>query len=359
MAVYITMIAWCLFWGYLLDHKVIYRNTLDKVIFQMMPFLAVFIVSAIRYDVGDDYSGTYTNIYLRLLNGDIDERVEPFIMLLYKAMALVDANLQWYFIITSFIICILVDKSIKQQSEDKQLSYFIFICGTFLFFSYNGIRQSIGMALFYYSLFFLFSNRRNNYNIKDSAKYFFTNSVGVMNHMSSALFLPLFFLLKKKIPIKIKFTILMSLFISSTYLVPYIMGLLAQTKFVLYVGNGAYIAENKWNASMFFNLFILILYEIVLYKNKACKEKDIVYDNIHFYGVVVSMFTTCIPLVLRLFVSFRYIEYLSIPNLIMHANRKYRIMIIIMVYALYFAYFVYMVGVLHGNKALPYQTFFQ
>lgn len=130
-----------------------------------------------------------------------------------------------------------------------------------------------------------------------------------------------------------------------------------QTKYYIYINNGAFNALSSLNLSSILNIIIFIAYEVFIPKKD---KKDIIYSNIHFIGIIISLFLTQIPLMLRIFMSFRYIEFLSVPNLIKKLGlKKFNKKVIqIFVYIFYFTYFIYGVYIMNGNTVLPYKTIF-
>lgn len=353
MLIYVSLIYICLFLGYFVERK---QNKIKpKVISKFIIFMLIFLISAMRYDVGTDYSGTYTDTYNRILN-NIDVRMEAIPYFIYKCMALFKASNQWIFIITSFIITYYVCKTIFEQSSMKRLSLFIYICGTFYFFSFNGVRQAVAMAIFYYSLIYVKENRL--------FEYMRNTFIGSMFHFSEIIFMPMYFILRHRFSMIFKVTSLAILYTSSSYLMPFMFSLMSRTKYAMYVSHWKYQAMDGLNFSMILNLIILAMYEFLLWKSDKSTRKgkqerksmDVIYGNIHYVGACVSMFATSLPLCLRLFINFRYIEFLSIPALIMNVPKRYKKIVTVMVYVIYTAYFVWNVGMKNGNEVLPYKT---
>ena len=314
-----------------------------------MTFFSLFIVSAIRYDVGKDYMDTYVFTYKKVINGANNIRMDIALMLFYRVMAFFKSSAQWIFVITSFIINWFIYKSIDDQSENCQISYWIYMCGMFYFFSMNGVRQALTISLFYYSLRYV-----REKNIK---KYMFLNGLGCLFHTSAVIFLPLYFVLGKKIKFKFKMMLSLAVFLGGNILVPLISTFLLRTKYSMYLTNSAYSAQESFSFSMILNIVLFLLYEWSMKKKED--DKSIIYSNIHFVGIIVTLFATSLPLVMRVFVSFRFIEFLSVPHLInIQPRRKYRQLINAAVLAIYFVYFIWGVYVKNGNAVLPYQTVF-
>ena len=106
-------------------------------------------------------------------------------------------------------------------------------------------------------------------------------------------------------------------------------------------------------------ILIFVLYEIVIWMKKSDNNQAIIYSNIHFCGVIVSLLATSLPMMIRIFMSFRYLEFLSVPYLIeIQPKRKYKQLIELAVILLYLVYFIHGVLIENGNTVLPYRTIF-
>lgn len=327
-------------------NKTINKRDYKSLLF--ITFFALFIISAIRYNVGKDYNDTYVFTYRLVLADASYIRADLGIIAIYKIMAFLKANVQWIFVITSFLVNYFVCKSIVTQSKKQFLSYWIYICGTFYFFSMNGVRQSIAIAIFYYSVQYI--------KEKKVKTYFLLNGVGCLFHASAVIFLPLYFILGRRFKTKTKLFVAIVVLVGGKLILPYIMNILLQTKYAIYLTNSAYSALDTINFSMILNIALFILFEWRI--RKKSDENSIIYSNIHYAGLIVTLFATSIPLMIRIFVSFRYIEFLSVPHLVEVAGRKrYRKIIEFFIITIYFAYFVHGVLIKNGNTVLPYQTF--
>lgn len=347
MFVYLSLIIFCTFNGFLID-KI--KNKKDKRVIALcsMIFLFLFLVSALRYDVGKDYMDTYVFSYKKIVYGYKNVRMDIAVKIIYRLMAKIRASYQWIFVITSFFINFFACKSIITQSNNCKLSFMIYLCGTFYFFSMNGVRQSIAITIFYYSFKYI---KEKNFKM-----YFILNIIGAMFHSSALIFIPLYFIVQKKYKFKSKIVIILVTLFATKSIVPLVASVLLKTHYAMYLTNGAYTAQQSLNFSMYLNILIFVIYEFAI-KKIECDEQAIIYSNIHFCGILVSLLATSLPLVIRIFMSFRFVEYLSVPYLV-ELQSKYKRIIELFVMLFYFAYFVWGVGIQNGNAVLPYKMIF-
>lgn len=349
MYIYIALVLLCSFNGALMD-KFYNKNNKHLKYLLCITFMLLFAVSALRYEVGKDYTNTYVLSYERIVAGMKNVRMDIAVKFIYRLMAMLHANAQWIFIITSFIINWFACKSIMTQSLNCKMSFWIYLCGTFYFFSMNGVRQAVAMMIFYYSFRYI---RERNLKM-----YLILNGVGFLFHSSAILFIPLYFIVNRKYKFKTKLLLICCTLLALNIVVPFLVSILMKTRYAMYLTNGAYSIQESMNFSMYLNIAIFLLYEITLRRRKI-DEQGTIYSNIHFCGVITSLLSTSLPLMIRIFMSFRFIEFLSVPYLVeIQSRRKYKQIIIMGVMALYFAYFIWGVLIQNGNTVLPYKTIF-
>ena len=349
MLVYITAIVICFFFESI-NEKIVGKGSF---FFKYLSMFVLFIISAIRFNVGIDFSGTYTNVYYLLLSGSKNIRMDIGFLLLYKLIVFFNLDLQWIFVISSFIINLFVFKAINSLSKDTKLSTYIYICSTFYFFGMNGIRQAISMALFYYSLKFL--------SEKKCIKYYIVNIIGCLFHQSALLFLPIYFIVNHRFKKKTNYIIIAIIpFFITSLLAPIIINVLKNTRYALYFMYNNYGVMKFLNLSSIINLIICIIFLKIIDLKDDSKEGNLsfAYFIIHYIGVCLTAFMTSIPLALRVFESFRFIDFLSVPYLLKKYNGKFTSLIYIFVIFLYFAYFMYHIFLKNANGVLPYTTIF-
>lgn len=125
-------------------------------------FISIFTMSALRYDVGWDYSE-----YVGLIESGVDKvnssRMEP----LSKVLLSLGAYLKFYpivFIFYSFLTLFVVHKMISRFSASHSISWLVYFCMPLFFLaSLSTIRQSLSMALVFYSFMYLFNNKIEKY----------------------------------------------------------------------------------------------------------------------------------------------------------------------------------------------------
>ncbi|MBT9004290.1 hypothetical protein BTI83_05505 [Lactobacillus delbrueckii subsp. bulgaricus] len=347
MSVYFGLLIFCVISSMIGRGLTINRFDIRAKIVDVLPFLALFVVSAFRYQVGKDY-GIYVGTYDLIKTGQ-QARIDIFTYWVMKVMASLNLDVQCFFIVSSFIVNYLIYLAIRDQSKDRTLSYYIYVCGTLYFASMNTVRQMMSVAMFYFSLKYVESN-----NWK---KYFLCNLIGGLFHQTAFIFLPIYFVLKRYMGWKKYLVVIIIAIALKNPIVNLLNGLILNSKYAMYVtySNFANTAWGGWKISNFINLILFLAYCLLLKKKDT---EDSIYTNIHFVGVLCSILLLGIPGGDRIFLGFRFIELLSVPNLLYKLKlRKISYIILSLVIAvLYLFYFYYTIGVQNGNSVLPYVT---
>ena len=210
----------------------------------------------------------------------------------------------------------------------------------------------MALALFYYSLKYI-----ENSKMKE---YFFINFIGFLFHNSAIIFFPLYFIIGNKFNLKYKILIIVFMSILLPTLLPILSNILLNTKYSMYLTNGAYNPLSTINVSIIINILLFVYYEIILKKKGDNDKKLNIYSNIHFIGIIVSFFTTKISLAMRIFMYFRYIEFLSVPFAIEKTSiaKGYKTIFKLLIICIYILYFIHGVYMENGNNVLPYNSCF-
>ncbi|WP_343320940.1 EpsG family protein [Sphingobacterium multivorum] len=153
-----------------------------KKIFWIISLVIVVAFAGLRYYVGIDYE-SYTLIFLTIA----DSSTEPAFRLINLIISVLGLNVQWVFIISSFITFLLFYKGIEKYSTDIFLSVFLLLFCGFFVESLNIVRQYIAISLFFYSIQYVVS--------KNFAKYIFWILLAACFHYSAILLIAVYFIL--------------------------------------------------------------------------------------------------------------------------------------------------------------------
>lgn len=351
MAVYFVLISLSLGIAYFYD-KLMIKNRKNNLFFGFILFLISWGIQALRYDVGTDYSGTYTHLYFQILNNYSKIRIDLGFYWIYKFIIFLNLDLQYFFVISSFLINFFVFKSIFENSKHVTLNIFIYFFGTLYFFSMTAIRQSLAMAIFYYSLKYA--------EKKDIKRYMVLNIIGTLCHNSAVVFLPMYFILNKEIKFKTRIILVISTFICAPFISIILYKVISLTKYAVYFVATDVEVNGKLNFSSITNIIVFGCY---LYRYKVdvkCQNDSRynIYMNIHFIGTISSVFLLYIPLVYRFLSLFKYSEIITVPYLISLKGEKKIKVLKLLIISMYIIYFIYSILYKNYNDCIPYKTIF-
>lgn len=316
-------------------------------LWMILPMLPMAIVGGIRYGVGQDYFYTYVPIFKKLLIGSSEDIWgEAGYILLNKLVQLFTDDYAGIFIVTSFIFAFFIINSIIENSNNKCFSIYLVICSGYYFCSLNGIRQMLAASILLYAIKFIVN--------RDKTKFMLLVILASTIHLSSLIFIPIYFLSCLKLKNFHRILITIVTFVFAGPLSSLLTRLLILTKYGWYFAAEGYKAEREGVVMILMNICILI-YACILNKD----EKNDLWIDIQMVAVCITAFIGKIPVATRFIWYFGLPSIILIPNILMQLeDKKVKIVIKIMLAILYFIYFYYTLGIKNSNSVLPYQTIF-
>lgn len=268
--------------------------------------LFVFIfIAGLRYEIGIDYfayreSFAESMTVLDLcLNPDLFVKEfaisswEPGSKFLIIILHSITNDAQILFFVTSVICTVLLFKSLKYFSESKYFffSLLIYFSFVYMFQEMHALRQAIGACILYYGLYQL--------ALGNTKKAVAISILSVCFHYSMIVFVPLLFLLKKKICIKIQLaSIVISFAIFLLHIrwlaqvIDMVSGIFPELSVIMRLSN--YMSGDAFERP-FFVTFVLYLipYLFLLYmdykKNIFDSSKDIIAQNMYLFYLLFTM----------------------------------------------------------------------
>lgn len=356
-------------------------------------FFLLFLISAVRWDVGTDTWHTYTPEYLalkaeRIPLSEEEERIiltdrqivaqfdqgytaeaaaaltlqdaydwfsltsrhtGPGFQAIERVLIALHADVQWLYVITSAWILFFVSLAIHQQSSDPLLAALLFVITSNFFISLNIVSQYMAVSMCLFSCRFAEDQK--------PFPFFLLVLAASLFHTSALVFLPVYFL--PKIKLKPQWCVLVILFFF--FAAPVCFPLLGKAieifapKYMRYFNS---TADFEW---IFFALgaavFILGSY---FYKNNSSKPYFRLWYYTNILGMIVLCFSGSIPWLKRINYFFAAPHFLFLPLLVNCEETPIRRNILkAAIMILFTAETVVAVGYMNKNGVLPYQTFFQ
>ncbi|MBE6151814.1 MAG: EpsG family protein [Firmicutes bacterium] len=335
------------------------NNLKTKKMLIIISFSILFIVSGFRYCVGTDFDN-YASWFFQI-NTLKDIHISSFgfdvLILLIK---LFTNNSQWLFIITSFIILLLIYKAILNEKDDYDLILYLFITLIFYCSSFNGIRQWIAIAILMNSLKFI---REKNFY-----KYLICVLAASLFHITALNTIILYFLLnlKYKDTIKVILFVLAFLILKITniteifilivkHILPSYYAKYTITGYDIYAIRGG-ILPILLCGGMF--VFYLLFKKKLLSKQLIEEEKLEFKINFAFILSIMSVVNTVNELFCRIALFYIPFVIFLIPDVLKIFNDKWRKIFKVLIIILTLIFMI--INISHNNPhdALPYTFYF-
>ena len=323
--------------------------------FKVLCFLPLFLVSALRYNVGTDYMWTYYQGYIRVGNGNNFDDFSIGYKKMVQALNIITKDPQILFVVTSFIFCYFLWKTIYEQSADILLSIMLVIVTRYYFISLNTIRQFIAMSIVIYATKYIIQNK--------IIKFLIFLAIASLFHTSILIYIVLIFL--RKINLSRKRVAIIGVGVIGIYfvgqsgvLINIIKMVLSNTKYITHLGHYEYMVGEQFEL---FTLALNVLVLLTFYLTGIDGKKDVKFNfylNIQIVTVVICSLMSIVPLMERIYWMFSFFQILSIPYVLRNAKKKKIVgSLVIGIYVIYSAYCIYDIFILKDHQVFPY-TFF-
>lgn len=324
-----------------------------------LSFLLLWLIGALRYEVGVDYGHYLSNQIPRVLGGEFSA-VEPLGAIIFIVGAWM-GDYQYIFVIIHFIIMYFVLKSIFQQSVNYTFSIFLLFFTGFFNTSLNLMRQTVAISLFLYGIKFIYQ--------KNFKKYFTAIIFAAMFHITALFFYtPIYFFYEKKASKKnivgmiILIAISSLIFESILYFVTRKLGL-----FVNYWGaREMSVNQNNFSPTHFF-LNISVLIVMLILRQLAVRNKVEISKKIDFaiflqlmpLAVMLFAYVTYFPNFDRVIIMYSFAQVLTLPEFFaLPVNKSIKSILFIFICSLYIFTFYWLIVAQNIGGTFPYQTIF-
>lgn len=349
--VYTTLFSAFFAWIYdLLRYKNGFAENIVRRIALLISFLTLFIIGAIRYNVGTDYIRySWYQIPFAISGKDVKFEFFPTQIARFGYWLSSGENYIYIYAIFHLIIVSFVFFAIVKQSKSAALSVLLFTFTTFFPFSLNVMRQAMATSIFLWALQFL--------QEKKYFKYVISVLVCSLFHTIAIIYLVLIVfdfikISRKKIFLLLFFMGIISMFGRN-------LMLLLLSKFNIYT---EYL---NWQVG-FSRLHIVYAvtltvatFFLLYFVDPVDKETIRAQINTNYAFTLSAFLIPVLPEGTRLYFLFMPVHILLLPNLQKISKRKD---IVILVYFLLSMMYVYFYNRLiiagNANEVLPYITIF-
>lgn len=280
-----------------------------SIVFLCISLVLLAGISAVRYEVGDDYYN-YMNIFLTVrgltLSDCFSYQQEPGFFLLIKLVLLFTDHFQWFYAFVAVLTTALVLLFIYRESRLPFLSVVLYMTMLFYYWSLSLIRQALAAAICTLGIRYIKSRRFLPYLLLVAA----ASSI----HLSALIMLPVY--LVAQIPFHYKSFIAVCGVASIAFVAaPAILSFITQ-----YVYRG-YSPDSRFGqgSSILYGIFPSIIFAVVwCFKRKLLlQSKDNnVSINFMLYAAIISLFIVRIYIVERLAIYFFLPVIVLVPNML-------------------------------------------
>lgn len=168
-------------------------------IFICIMMIYLICISGFRVGVGTDY-WTYKEMYeIWAPTAAIEGSSDTGFLIFMKILHNFSMNSQLMFMVTSIIINVCIILTIKNYSQKFELSMLFYIITFIYYATFNGLRQSMSIAIAFAGTKYLLN--------RDWKKYFIIISFASLIHQSTLIMIPIYFIVNRKF--KSKFNLYM------------------------------------------------------------------------------------------------------------------------------------------------------
>lgn len=328
--------------------------------FAFLSFLPLFTVSAIRYMVGTDYAGTYKDVYTYIFRDGYHFHItgEPLYALLNRiAIIYSGSDYVGVFALSSLLVCGFIFWGIRIQSVNFLYSVLLFIISGVYFWSFNGIRQSIAMAIFIFALQFILKNKPK--------KYLICILIAAGFHKMALIYIPIYFLKNVRLSFKTIFITVAAVGCFSNIFVKIIYNIAAALPVfniyvVRYLNNSKFDSFTESSSShAFINLAFILLFIIIANIYDKHQTKCNLWMNLQLLALLFALLSSVLPLANRISRLFEVVQIISIPNMTrLITDKKLRIIINVAIIVCFCIYTFVTFFILGYHNVFPYQTIF-
>jgi len=329
--------------AYISSHAIQFEKWKKILIF--VSGLPLFLVSALRYNVGTDYL-SYRYLFTAINTGMRYREIEPIYLLLNKIVYWLGGNSQWVFAVCAAIIVYLIAISSFDESSSPGFSLVLFVLTNYYFYSLNAVRQMTGMAFLVFSIRYIRKRELFKFSI------FVFIAAGF--HSSCLVFLIAYLLPKVDISLVTIIVVTILIVILRTPMQQAIIRIVENTKYAHYVN----LTDSETSIAIItLSISAIIVALAMIFDDKGEKYK--VYYNMEIISLWLAILGNVVPWMHRIQRIFELPVIIFLPLIVDKIENPYlRAGAKICIISCYAVLCYYRIAILGYQDCLPYQTVF-
>lgn len=289
-----------------------------KILLYILTVIPFFLVSALRYDLGIDYTKRYVSAFNKIARDGYIRNTEIGFQYLIRLCLKFSNDSSILFVVTSAITLALIMTTIFIKSKKVTLSVILFFLFGLFFNSLNLVRQYIAIGFVLLGYIFLSKEKCKWW---DYCIFIILNSIAVLFHTTSAICFVLLFLNQKKlaswkwlVPVGLIIIVLNRKLI---YIVEFII---QNTRYIKYL-SGKTSGTDLSILQLLVNICIYIFMGYIYYKNKKLNnvKREMIFGiNLQAVTIVLITLGAVHMLFNRIALYFSVFQLISIPYFIVN-----------------------------------------
>jgi len=322
-------------------------------------FSILFLVSALRFDIGNDYEQYTQTAHEVSVHGYVVTEVgfNWLVRLLYGI-----AGGEYYelvFAVFAFATLLFFLKAFARQSVSFSQTFFLFMTLGLYFQTFNTVRYYLALSMALYSMKYVLE--------KDHLKFVFWILIAALFHKSVLLVLPAYWIATfawKRWQIAAGLAVSAACFLGKGLVLKIALMLYPSYRNTVYLeGGGSLVSSLRTLAVLVLYVWFCYLYQRTDAKDALKKQKW--YRELRFYGqlnlaaFVTGTFFSFLPVVTRISYYFGVSQLFMIPLILNHIKeQKLRRKVTVLIFAACVLYFVVFLLQAHqdGVRLLPYKS---
>lgn len=313
-------------------------------------FLILFLCSALRFGIGNDYRQYTQTAHEAYVGGYVVTEVgfNWLVKILYTLSG--GEYYELVFAVFAFVTLVIFLKAFYEQSEDFAITYFLFMTLGLYFQTYNTVRYYLALAIALYAMRYVLD--------KDFIKFVFWIMLASLFHKSVLLTIPIYWI--ASYAWKRWMIVAGILFSAGCFLAKSVILKIALLFYPSYE-NTVFLEGGTSPISIVRGLLVLGLY--VWYRKKYLSEKEdkelCFYAQLNLLSVVVCIFFAFLPVVTRIVYYFSVTQLFMIPKLL-HGIKEERLRKKVMLITIILCVILFVIFLAGANRSgvglLPYRS---
>lgn len=290
------------------------RNMLNRTLTAGI-FVILFSISALRFDIGNDYQNYTLTAHEASVNGYVVTEVgfNWLVKIVYKIMG--GEYYEMVFAIFSFATLTIFIKGIKKQAVSFFEAFFVFMMFGMYFQTFNTVRYYLALSIAFYSMRYVLE--------KDWIKFVFVILIAALFHKSVLIVIPVYFIATfewKKWQMAVGALASIICFLFKDTILKLALNLYPSYRDTIYLSGGTSLTS----IVRIFAVIVLYLWFCHYYnkKNPDFDKNEGWYRELRFYGqlnmaaFIVATLFSFLPVITRLAYYFSINQILLIPLII-------------------------------------------